>query len=49
MNKATASGIYKMQRFVRTLKQDQSAVEVAVERTWSNGPVEGHINRQKTP
>jgi transposase len=48
MNKATASGIYKMQRFVRTLKQDQSAVDAAVEQSWSNGPVEGHINRLKT-
>ena len=48
MNKATDSGIYGMQRFVRKLKQDQSAVEAAVEETWSNGPVEGHINRLKT-
>jgi hypothetical protein len=48
MKKAAASGIYRMQRFVRTLQQDQSAVEAAVEQTWSNGPVEGHINRLKT-
>jgi transposase len=48
LKKADASGIYSMQRFVRTLKQDQSAVEAAVEQTWSNGPVEGHINRLKT-
>jgi len=34
--------------FVRRLKQDQSAVEAAVEQSWSNGPVEGHINRLKT-
>ena len=44
---ATDSGIYGMQRFVRTLKQDLSAVEAAVEQTWSNGPVEGHINKLK--
>jgi transposase len=44
----SASGIYKMQHFVRTLKQDQSAVDAAVEQYWSNGPVEGHINRLKT-
>jgi transposase len=48
MKKADASGIYRMQRFVRALKQDQSAVEAAVEQGWSNGPVEGHINRLKT-
>jgi hypothetical protein len=48
MNQASASGIYKMQRFVRTLKQDQSAVDAAVEQSGSNGPVKGHINRLKT-
>jgi hypothetical protein len=37
-----------MQCFVRTLKQDQNAVEAAVEQSWSNGPVEGHIDRLKT-
>jgi transposase len=49
MKKADASGLYRIQRFVRTLKQDQSAVEAAVEQSWSNGPVEGHINRLKMP
>ena len=48
MEKATDSGIYGMQRFVHTLKQDPSAVEAAVEETWSNGPVEGNISRLKT-
>jgi transposase len=48
MKRACDSGIYGMQRFVRTLKQDLSAVEAAVEQTWSNGPVEGHINKLKT-
>jgi transposase len=33
--------------FVRTLKQDLSAVESPVSKPWSNGPVEGHINRLK--
>jgi transposase len=48
MKKANDSGIYGMQRFVHRLKQDQSAVEAAVEETWSNGPVEGQISRLKT-
>jgi transposase len=48
MAKATGSGIYGMQRFVHTLKQDLSAVEAAVEEAWSNGPVEGNISRLKT-
>jgi transposase len=34
-------------RFVRTLKQDLSAVEAAVSKPWSNGPVEGQLNRVK--
>jgi transposase len=36
-----------LQRFVRKLQQDQRAVEGAVREQWSNGPVEGHINRLK--
>jgi transposase len=35
-------------RFVRTLQQDLRAVEAAVAEPWSNGLVEGHINRLKT-
>ena len=37
-----------MDRFVRPLKQDLSAVETAVRDPWSNGPVGGEINRLKT-
>jgi Transposase len=48
MKKAKASGLYRLQRFVRRLKQDQSAIEAAVEQSWSNGPLEGHINLLKT-
>jgi len=45
---ATATNIPALQRFVRTLRQDLGAVEGAVTEPWSNGPVEGHINRLKT-
>jgi transposase len=48
MNKAAATGIYRILCFVRTMQQDQGAVEASVEQTWSNGPVELHINRLKT-
>jgi len=48
MERARNSGIHAMTRFVRTLKQDLSAIEAAVTEPWSNGPVEGHINRLKT-
>ncbi len=45
---AAASGVYAMQRFARTLKQDIDAVRNAVTETWSNGQTEGQINRLKT-
>ena len=48
VEKAEASGIEGMRRFVRQLKKDMEAVENAVKEVWSNGPVEGHINRLKT-
>jgi len=43
-----ATGIAAIRTFVRKLKKDREAVENAVEYAWSNGPVEGHINRLKT-
>ena len=48
MARATATEIDALQRFVRKLRQDLGAVEGAVTERWSNGPVEGHINRLKT-
>jgi transposase len=47
MERALKTGIHALERFVRTLKQDLSAVEAAVTEPRSNGPVEGHINRLK--
>ena len=47
MARAAASEIDALQRFVRTLQKDLSAVEGAVTEHWSNGPVEGHVNRLK--
>jgi transposase len=47
MEQARKTGIHSLVRFVRTLKQDLQAVESAVSTPWSNGPVEGHINRLK--
>lgn len=48
MTQAHNSQIRALQRFVRTLRRDLAAVEGAVTEPWSNGPVEGHINRLKT-
>ena len=47
MEEASQAGIHAMERFVRTVKQDLGAVEAAVTEKWSNGPVEGQINRLK--
>jgi len=48
IGEAEAAGIAAISRFVKQLKKDRAAVENAVEYVWSNGPVEGHINRLKT-
>jgi transposase len=47
LEEARKTGIHSFVRFVRTLKQDLSAVEAAVSEPWSNGPVEGQLNRLK--
>ena len=47
IKKAEAAGIAGISKFVRPLKT-REAVENAVAQRWSNGPVEGHINRLKT-
>jgi transposase len=48
IQEAEATGIAAIGKYVRQLKRDRKAVEHAVEYQWSNGPVEGHINRLKT-
>ena len=44
---AKRSGIGSMVRFAFGLQRDLSAVSAAVESPWSNGQVEGQINRLK--
>jgi transposase len=48
MDRARASGIALIQNFESQLQRDILAVEAAVTERWSNGPVEGHVNRLKT-
>ena len=48
LNDAQRSGIYAMQRFARTLRQEICAVRNAVAEPWSNGQTEGQISRLKT-
>jgi Transposase len=45
---ARSSGIYAMQRFARTIRQDLEAVRNAVLEPWSNGQTERQINKLKT-
>jgi transposase len=48
MARARASGIAMIQNFEAQLQRDILAVEAAVTTRWSNGPVEGQVNRLKT-
>ena len=48
IGKAMNSGIYSMRRFAKTLRRDWDAVQNALKEPFSNGPVEGQINRLKT-
>jgi transposase len=46
--KGEASSSPEIRRFAEGIRRDESAVLAAVTQRWSNGPVEGHINRLKT-
>jgi transposase len=45
--RAAQSPLEAMQRFATGLRDDYAAVKAGVTLPWSNGPVEGHINRLK--
>jgi transposase len=45
--RATTSAGAALQRFAHGLRDDYAAVKAGVTVSWSNGPVEGHINRLK--
>ena len=47
LQRATTSALDAMQRFATGLRDDYAAVKAGVTLPWSNGPVEGHINRLK--
>ncbi len=46
--KARTSVSVELRRFAAGLGRDQGAVQAALQEPWSNGPVEGHVNRLKT-
>ncbi len=45
---AAKSSVRRLQGFAKRLSADYDAVRAAVSLSWSNGPVEGQINRLKT-
>jgi transposase len=45
--RAAASGVAPLRRFAMGLRTDYEAVKAGLRLPWSNGPVEGHINRLK--
>ena len=44
---AAASALKPFQAVARGMRQDRDAIGAGLELSWSNGPVEGHINRLK--
>jgi len=47
LQRAQDGAVPTLQRFAKRLSSDYDAVRAAVTLAWSNGQVEGHINRQK--
>jgi transposase len=47
LQRAATSALEAMQQFATGLQDDYAAVKAGVTLPWSNGPVEGHINRLK--
>ena len=44
---AAASGIEALAHFAQSLQEELAAVKAGLTLPWSNGPVEGHVNRLK--
>lgn len=47
LKEAEASEIGELRSFAGSLRQDEDAVQAAITEPWSNGPVEGQVNRLK--
>jgi transposase len=47
MENVEQSHIRELQNFIQKLRQDQAAVQAGLTLPWSNGVVEGHVNRLK--
>jgi transposase len=46
--RAEVSVCPEVRQFAEGIRRDESAVNAAITTRWSNGPVEGHVNRLKT-
>jgi transposase len=47
LDRAAARGVAPLRRFAAGLRADYAAVQAGITLSWSNGPVEGQINRLK--
>ena len=47
LTRADESGVSELKTFAQGLREDESAVSAALTEAWSNGPVEGQVNRLK--
>ncbi|MFI5274035.1 MAG: ISL3 family transposase [Ktedonobacterales bacterium] len=48
LDQCIQSGIAELVGFAQGLRRDEAAVQAALRYDWSQGPVEGHVNRIKT-
>jgi transposase len=48
LTRGEASSDPDLRRFAEGIRRDEACVQAAVTGRWSNGPVEGHVNRLKT-
>jgi transposase len=48
LSRAEVSPCPEVRNFAEGIRRDESAVNAAITTRWSNGPVEGHVNRLKT-
>jgi transposase len=48
LTRGEASSDPNLRRFAEGIRREEAAVQAAVTQKWSNGPVEGHVNRLKT-
>ena len=48
LTKADESACVEIRNFAKTLRQDEAAVQAGMTEPWSNGAVEGQVNRLKT-